>query len=56
MDDITDNHTALVIDNVNQQGNWWECVYWYKADPIPDDFKFGSIDYWNHHYVRSNEI
>lgn len=54
MDQITNDYTALVINNLSQNTDFQECIFWYKAPPFPEDFKFGSIDYWNHHYVRYN--
>ena len=55
MDEITNDYTALVINNLSTSNDIQDCVYWYKAQPFPDDFKFGSVDFWNHHYVRSTE-
>lgn len=55
MDEITNDYTALVINNLSTSNDLQDCIYWYKAPPFPKDFKFGSIDFWNHHYVRYNE-
>ena len=54
MDEITNDYTALVINNLSQNTDFQECIFWYKAPPFPEDFKFGSVDYWNHHYTRYN--
>jgi len=54
MDQITNDYTALYIHNAKQTNNWQDCVFWYKAKPVPKDFKFGSEDYWNFHYQRYN--
>lgn len=55
MDEITNDYTALVINNLSTSNELEDCIFWFKAPPFPDDFKFGSIDFWNHHYVRFNE-
>lgn len=55
MDLLTEDFTALVINNLSQSNNLEDCIFWFRAQPYPDDFKFGSVDYWNHHYVRYNE-
>lgn len=54
LDQITDDYTALYIHNATRSNNWKECVFWYKAKPIPSDFRFGSDDYWNFHFTRYN--
>jgi hypothetical protein len=54
LDQITDDYTALFINNATRSNDWKECVFWYKAKPIPRDFKFGSDDYWKFHYSRYN--
>ena len=46
MDEITGDHTALVINNRVQSNNPEDCVFWYKAEAIPKDYKFGCEDYW----------
>jgi hypothetical protein len=52
MDEVTKDYTALVIDNLSQSTDFQDCIYWFRAPPFPEDFKFGSVDYWNHHYIR----
>ena len=52
MDQITNDHTALYIDNTAQTSEWQNCVFWYKASPVPEDFKFGCKDYWDFHKSR----
>ena len=54
LDQITNDFTALYIHNTTKTNNWQDCVFWYKASPVPDDFKFGSDDYWDFHYARYN--
>lgn len=55
MDEITNDYTALVINNLSTSNDLQDCIFWFKAPPYPEDFKFGSVDFWNHHYVRFNE-
>jgi hypothetical protein len=55
MDQLTDNYTALYINNANQSNILEECLYWYKATPVPESFKFGCKDYWDFHDERYNQ-
>jgi hypothetical protein len=54
MDSITDNFTALYIHNATHSNNIEDLVFWYKAQPVPDDWKFGCKDYWDFHNNRYN--
>jgi hypothetical protein len=54
MDQITDDHTALYIDNTSNSNNIEDCVFWYKARETPD-FKVGCEDYWLFHRERYDE-
>lgn len=54
MDQITDDYTALYIHNATMENDWRKCVFWYKARPAPDGFKFGCPDYWSFHFDRFN--
>ena len=54
LDQITDDYTALYIHNATKTNDWKDCVFWYKAKPIPKDFKFGSPTFWDHHWQRYN--
>jgi len=51
MDEITSDHTALYIDNRSQSNNFEDCVFWIRADKVPN-YKFGSDDYWDFHEAR----
>lgn len=55
MDQITTDYTALVIVNSVQSNNWQDCVFWYKARPVPKDWKFGCKEYWDFHNERYNK-
>jgi hypothetical protein len=55
MDQLTQDFTCLYINNQSSSNNWWENIFWYKAKPIPDNFKVGCQDYWNFHKQRFNE-
>ena len=55
MNEITNDHTALYINNMSTSNTWKENVFWYKAKPVPEGFKFGCPDYWQFHYERFNE-
>lgn len=54
MDQLTDDYTALYINNASKSNNWQDCVFYYKAPLTPPDFKFGCDDYWKFHYSRYN--
>lgn len=55
MDALTDDFTALYIHNDSKANTWQDCVFWYKAKKVPEDFRFGSADYWQFHFERYNE-
>ena len=54
MDALTDNYTALFINNRVQSNNIEDCIFYYKADPdlIPPDWKIGCREYWEFHDER----
>ncbi len=54
MDQITGDNHALYIHSSSQSNDWTECVFWYKAKPIPKDWKFGNKDSWEFHNKRYN--
>jgi hypothetical protein len=55
MDQLTDNYSAMYIHNFTTSNNWQDCVFWYKAKPPPEDWKFGCPEYWEFHESRYNE-
>lgn len=55
MDQLTTDYTALYIHNSTQSNDWKDCVFWYKARKVPDDFKFGSNAFWKHSEHRHNK-
>lgn len=54
LDQITDNFTALYIHNATKSNKLEDCLFWYKAKPVPKGFKFGSSEYWEFHQNRYN--
>ena len=54
MDQLTDNYCAMYIHNFTTSNRWQDCVFWYKAKPPPDDWKFGCPEYWQFHEDRYN--
>jgi len=52
LDQMTDDYTALYIHNQTRSNVWQDCVFWYKAPLVPDDFKFGAPEYWQFHEDR----
>ena len=55
MDELTDNYGCLVIMNQGTSNNWQDCVFWYRATIPPEDWKFGSDDYWKFHDRRYDQ-
>ena len=55
MDQIANNYTALYIHNADTSNRMEDCVFWYKAPKVPDDFRFGCEDFWKFHDQRFNE-
>lgn len=52
MDQLTTDYTALYIHNATTSNKLEDCVFWYKAKPVPSSFRFGCEDYWNFHQER----
>lgn len=54
MDQLTQDYTAVFINNRAQSNNIEDCVFYYRADltAIPDDWKFGCESYWKFHNAR----
>lgn len=55
MNQLTENHHCIYIQNIAGSNNWQDTVFWYKAKIPPPDWKFGSEFYINHHDERYNE-
>ncbi len=54
MDQLTDDYTALFINNTVQSNDPRDCVFWYKAPLIEGKWTFGCEEYWMHHEERYN--
>ena len=54
MDQLTTDYTALYIHNATQSNNIEDCVFWYRARPVPENFRFGSEQFWEFHDQRFN--
>lgn len=52
LDQLTDDYTALYIHNQTTSNKLEDCVFWYKARPIPKNFKIGCDEYWLYHEER----
>jgi len=56
MDNLTNDHSAMYIRNTGGLSNRLEdIVYYYKAEPVPADWKFGCKYFWDFHNDRYNE-
>jgi len=56
MDGVTEDYTALVIDNTVQSNKMAERVFYYKADisRVPINWKYGCKDAWDFNDERLN--
>lgn len=56
LDQITNDRTALVIDNTTNSNKIEDCVFWYNAavNMPPESFRFGSDEYWDFNTTRIN--
>jgi hypothetical protein len=55
LDQMTDDYTALYIHNATTSNKIEDCVFWYKAKPVPPNFRIGSDEYWAYHDERYNK-
>ena len=55
MDQITDDFTALYINNQSKSNKLSDCIFWYRPKIPPNGFKFGSAEFWEFHYSRFNQ-
>jgi hypothetical protein len=55
LDVLTEDYTAMYIDNRSLSYKVEECVYYYKAKAVPEWFNFGSKDCWDFGNDRYNE-
>lgn len=54
LDALTDDFTSLYIHNCSTSNNWKDCIFYYKAKIIPENFKFGCPEFWEFHNTRYN--
>lgn len=54
MDQLTNDYTALYIHNATNSNKLEDCIFWYKAKPVPEDFRIGCQEYWEFHEARYN--
>lgn len=54
LDQITEDYHCLYIHNSTTVNDWRECVYYWKAEIPPSDWKFGCPEYWDFHHARYN--
>jgi hypothetical protein len=52
MDQITNDYTSLVIVNNLASTDYKDCVFWYRAKQVPENWKFGASEYWEFHKSR----
>lgn len=51
MDELTNDYTCIYINNQIQSNEWTDCVFYIKADIVPD-FKFGCKEYQQFAEIR----
>jgi hypothetical protein len=56
MDVITEDYTALVINNRVQSNKIEDCIFWYRAqkDGIPANWRFGAASAWDFSNERND--
>ena len=54
MDQLTDDYTCLYINNQTRSNKLSDCIFFYKATPPPDGWKFGCPEFWEFHNSRYN--
>ena len=54
LDQITDDYTALYINNATQSNRLEDCIFWYRAPPNIPSWKFGCEEFWMFHEERYN--
>ena len=52
LDQLTDDYSAVYIHNATTSNKMEDCVFWYKAKPVPENFRIGCDDYWDFHDQR----
>jgi hypothetical protein len=52
MDTICTDYTAMYVCNTQDSARIEDTVFWYRAKPVPNDWRFGSTEYWDHHNQR----
>jgi hypothetical protein len=57
MDQLTNDFTALVINNRSNSNKLEDCVFYYKAYPenIPINWKFGAGSFWQFNHDRIDQ-
>lgn len=55
LDQLTDDYTALYVHNQTTSNKLEDCVFWYKAKPIPPNFRIGCDEYWHFHEERYDD-
>lgn len=51
----TEDYTCLYINNSIQTNKWQDCVFKYKAQNVPDDWRFGIGKIWRFNDERYND-
>jgi hypothetical protein len=44
----------MYISNQTTTNDWRDCVFWYKAEKPPENWKFGCPEYHQFHEERFN--
>ena len=55
MDQLTSDYTSLYIHNATISNKLEDCLFWYRAKKVPENFRLGSKDFWKFHKARFND-
>lgn len=54
LDQLTDDFGCLYIANFTRSNRWQDCVFYYRATPIPSGWKLGCPEFHQFHNERYN--
>lgn len=55
MDKLTDDYCAIYIHGTTTTNNWQDCVFYWKAPMVPENWRLGCPEYWGFHEERYND-
>ena len=52
MNQMTLDNCSIFVHNRVKANSWEERIFWYKAKPVPENWKFGCREVWKYHNDR----